>query len=399
MSNATSFEATMPLGAKARSTQRFAMETLDRDGIAALPEAQWDELVAHALVENPFYSRMQVMAALESVDSNKRVRALAFHGANGALAGLFFFQPRSKVPAPFPVANSLTNNYLLNGIPLIHRDHAAGVVEAFTEAVRSGSAPRLWAFDDVHMDSPLASLLQTSAKAKNLAVTSALPYERAFLTRLPGGFDAHLNEVLSKNRLKDVRRTMRRLGEAGTIALEHVEEPALLAERLEQFLALEHAGWKGQMGTSFLSHDADAAFARKGYGGGLASVDSLLFDGKPIAMKLSIRTGSIAYTPKIAYDEDFKKLGPGMALEYMLIEDFYASDRLSAVDAAATAEGHSALNFFNNQKPMAKLIIGRHGWQVRFLRRLHEGRETLKKKVAAWKAGRTAAATKPGAAN
>src|SRR5690606_18792731 len=103
----------------------------------------------------------------------------------------------------------------------------------------------LWAFADVDTTSPVMRLIEAQAKATGLTMTSVLPYERAFLTRLDGGFDAHLNQVLSKNRLKDVRRTMRRLGEVGQISLEFAEEPALYQQRLEEFLALEHAGWKG----------------------------------------------------------------------------------------------------------------------------------------------------------
>lgn len=397
MTSATSFDAAYPraVATDARVGKQIAMTAMDRSDILALPEAQWDQLVRSALVENPFYTRMQVQAALDSVDRGKALRGLAFHAPDGLLIGLFLFQPRSKVPAPFAVANSLSNNYLLNGIPLIHGDHASTVVDAWLDQVKVGKAPGVWAFDDVHMDSPIVALMTKGAQARGVSATSALPYERAFLTRLEGGFEAHLNHVLSKNRLKDVRRTMRRLGEVGKVELEHAEEPALLAQRLEQFLALEHAGWKGAMGTSFLANEADAEFARQSYGPGLAAIDSLLLDGKPLAMKLSVRTGGIAYTPKIAYDEDYKKLGPGMALEYLLIEDFYASDRLDAVDAAATAEGHSALNFFNEQKPMATLIIGRHGWQVNLLRQLHEGREALKKKIIALKTKIAARREKP----
>ena len=75
-----------------------------------------------------------------------------------------------------------------------------------------------------------------------------------------------------------------------------------------------------------------------------------------------------------------------MALEYLLIEAFYASETLDGVDAAATAEGHSALNFFNNHKAMCTVIVGRRGWQVSVLAALHEGRKVVKERVKAWRA-------------
>jgi CelD/BcsL family acetyltransferase involved in cellulose biosynthesis len=403
MTYATSLDSTRAnAGAGTSDRSRLRVRPLDRAGILALPAEQWDALVQNSVAENPFLDRRQVVAALETVDRGKELRGLAFNAPDGTLVGLFLHQPRSKVPTPFRVANSLANDYLLNGTPLIHKEHAEAVVGAWLDAVKTGAAPGLWVLDDIDVSAPLIALIRQGAEARGITHAEANPYGRAYLTRLEGGFEAHLGEVLSKNRLKDVRRTMRRLGEVGQITLEHAEDPALLAQRLEEFLALEHAGWKGEMGTSFLSHAADAAFARAAYQPGLATISSLLLDGKPIAMKLAVRTGRVAHTPKIAYDETYRKLGPGMALEYLLIEDFYATDRMDAVDAAATAEGHSALNFFNTEKPMATFILGRHGWQVRLLARLHEGREALKlqvkatkEKIAAWRAGKQPVPPKP----
>lgn len=373
------------------------VERLDAKTLAALPAPQWDRLSQHCLTENPFLDRRHVLAALETIDKGKAVDALAFWSGD-VLVGLFVFQARSKIPAPFPVANGLANDYLLNGTPLIDKDQADAVISHFLELVSDGKAPALWAFDDVDLDCAVFQRLRMQVSGRGLHWAVANPYERAYLTRLEGGLEAHLSQVLSKNRLKDVRRTMRRLGEAGRIELEHVEDEARLPGRLEDFLRLENAGWKGEMGTSFLSRAADAAFARQSYVAGLAAMDSLLLDGAPIAMKLSIRTGGTAFTPKIAYDEAYKKLGPGMALEYMLIEAFYASDRLDAVDAAATAEGHSALNFFNNHKSMATVIVGRRRWQVDLLVWLHQMRERLKLAVLKAKA-RLAALRAPKAAS
>jgi CelD/BcsL family acetyltransferase involved in cellulose biosynthesis len=379
--------------------ERLVLKRLDVTQLRSLDARAWDALSAAALVENPFYDRRHVMAGIETLDRSKPVRAFAFETANGQLVGLFLTQPRTNVPQPFPVANSLANHYQFGGTPLVHREHADAVIHAWADQVRNGKLPGLWALADVDTGSAVTRMMQTAAEARGLSWRVVIPYERAHLTKLEGGFEAHLEQVLSKNRLKDVRRTMRRLAEVGKIELEHVEEPAALKARLDDFLKLEHSGWKGQMGTSFLSHDIDAAFARGAYAPGLASMDSLLLDGQPLAMKLSIRTGRTAYTPKIAYNEDFKKLGPGMALEYMLIEAFYAGDTLDGVDAAATAEGHSALNFFNNHKVMGTVIVGRQSWQVALLGALHEGRKALKHKVktlqAEWKARREKSAAPP----
>jgi len=356
---------------------------LDADGLASLDPAAWDALSADALVENPFYARQHVLAGIATIDRRAGLRALAISGADGALLGLFPFSGRGKVPIPLPIANGAANKYQFCGTPLVHKDHAERVVGRWLHLMSQGRLRGLWTLPDIDLGTPLAELIFDGVLVRQMSAQSVTPYERAFLTRLPGGFESHLETVLSKNRLKDVRRTMRRLQEVGTIVIEHVDDGPRLRKRLEDFLGLEHGGWKGELGTSFLSNSADAAFAREAYMAPLAAMDSLLLDGEPIAMKLSIRTGDTAFTPKIAYDETHKKLGPGMALEYLLIEQFYRSGDPGAVDAAATAEGHSALNFFNAHKQMATLIVGRSAWQVRLLAWLFDTREKLKHKVKA----------------
>jgi hypothetical protein len=379
----------------APGSEQLTLRQLDTTGLRTLPAQAWDSLSAAALSENPFYDRGYVMAGLDTLDRVKAVCGYAFETANGQLVGLFLTQPGSNVPAPFPVANSLANIYQFEGEPLLHRDHAAAVANAWAGRVAKGDAPGLWAFADLDTSSAVSVLLQQAATAKGLHWRIAIPYKRAHLTKQAGSFENHLHQVLSKNRLHDVRRTMRRLGEAGQFELEHVTDGDAFAARLEDFLRLEHSGWKGTQGTSFLSRPQDATFARAAYRPGLATLDSLLFNSKPIAMKLSICTGRIVYTPKIAYDESFKKLGPGMALEYLLIESFFAGDSIDGVDSSATSDSHSALNFFDAVKPMGTVIVGRHKWQADLLARLHDGRKALKIKIKALIAQWQARKTKP----
>lgn len=361
-------------------------QLLDADGLRQLPAAQWDALSDSALVENPFYARHFVVSGLDSMDRHAGVRALTISNANGTLLGLFPFRSSGNVPTPFAVAFGAASRYLFSGTPLVHRDHADEVVAAWLDRVAAGRPRGIWTLPDIDLQTPLVELILDHALERRLSAVPVTPYERAALTRLPGGFEAHLETVLSKNRLKDVRRTMRRLREVGTITLEHVDDPERLQQRIEDFLRLEHTGWKGRKGTSHLSRPEDADFARRAYAhgpAGFAAIDSLLLDGQPIAMKLSIHTGPTAFTPKIAYDETHRKLGPGMALEYLLLEEFYRAGAPAAVDAAATAEGHSALDFFNTRKSMATLILGRRRWQVQLLASLFARREQLKAWVKA----------------
>src|SRR5690606_37401321 len=145
------------------------------------------------------------------------------------------------------------------------------------------------------------------AATRGFAVMTVDPYRRALLRRLAGGFREHLDTVISKSRAREIRRQLRRLGERGTLELERSRDPDTVARRVEDILRMEHAGWKGAAGTSFLSDPLHAEFARRAYGGdgGFTSVDSLLLDGQPIAISINIRTGDTIFTPKCAFDETY----------------------------------------------------------------------------------------------
>jgi hypothetical protein len=91
---------------------------------------------------------------------------------------------------------------------------------------------------------------------------------------------------------------------------------------MEEFLALEAAGWKGHQGTALLNDPADAAFMRGAVGAladcGRASIHSLYLDGKPVSMQIVARSGAAAFTWKTTYDEAFHDFSPGT----LLLEDY-----------------------------------------------------------------------------
>ena len=72
-----------------------------------------------------------------------------------------------------------------------------------------------------------------------------------------------------------------------------MSEPEAVRRALEEFLAMEASGWKGQQGTALLSNKTDAAFVRGAVGGlaerGCASIHSLYLDGKPVSMQIVAR--------------------------------------------------------------------------------------------------------------
>jgi CelD/BcsL family acetyltransferase involved in cellulose biosynthesis len=357
------------------ATTSIVLEIADADGLRQLDRTDWRRLAASALVENPFFGPSQVLAGLETVDADLDIRALVMRGADGTMVGFFPYNRRSRTRYPLPVAFGACNEFQYAGTPLVDRTCAPAVIDAFLDHVSRPLTRHPWALRQAELQSDFANLLLRRAAERGITVAAVNVYDRAFLTHIQGGFDAHVSQVLSKNRLKDLRRTSRRLEEMGTLTLERTSSVAETEARLADFLALEHSGWKREQGTSILSNSVHAEYARRAYVGEGVTYDTLLLDGRPIAMKLTIRDGRTAFTPKIAYDETLRKLGPGMVLEYKLLEAFYSQSEVDGIDAAATAQDHSALNFFNTTKRVGTMILGRSRFQVRLLAETYEFRE------------------------
>ena len=342
--------------------QRLNLGTriLDAAGLAGLDPDQWDSLGRHALVENPFYSRQYLLAGLETIDRAAGLRAFEIRTADDRLVALFPFVRR------WGIACGARNLYQFSGTPLIHKDHAPSVVVAWLDAIASGRLPRVWRLRDLRTEGPLAALIAGLAAHRGMATAVVNGYRRPVLTRLAGGFEQHLGTAIAKSRRKDIERAVRRLREQGELRFERCDTADAVQRRIEQFLALERAGWKGAGGSAFLCRADDAAFARAAFAGipgrqCLASMDSLLLDDRPIAFSINIASGNTAFTPKCTYDETYRKWSPGLVLEYLVIERFYGDGRFSAMDSATTVDGHVVEGLWNETAPMGELFVGLSG--------------------------------------
>lgn len=366
------------------TTAGVIAEVLDADGLRTLDAGQWDSLAAGALEDNPFYSRQHVLAGLDTVDQEIGLRALAIRtGADGQLRGLFLFQDQRF---PMPGAAAASNLYQVAGTPLVDRNHAEPVIECWLEALESGLVPARWSLPHLDLEGPFMRLAGRLATERGVTLLPVCPYQRARLRRLPGGFAEHISTAISKRRVKDIQRTLRRLGECGEVTFERARDPELVARRIEDYLRLENAGWKGSAGTAFLADPVHASFARQAYGGhgaasGLATVDSLLLDGQPIAISINIQAGSRAFTPKCAFDESYRRYSPGLLLEYLVIEAFYSDESCKDMDAATTVDGHVVQDLWNAETTMATVIVGPRGWQTAALAKVHAQGEALKEQA------------------
>lgn len=339
--------------AKPASLKLCLLSAHELEGIAA---TQWDPLSANALMENPFYARAYMRGGLSTLDAGNRISAFAVWSNERKLVGLFPFRTF------FGTACGAHNIYQFSGAPLVHREHAEDVVRAWLLEIGAGRLPGCWQLPDLQLNGRLHDLICRVARQLGLSLAVVNTYTRPQLTRLQGGFEAHLTQVLGKSRRKELERCIRRLREKGELRLERTTTPDAVRSALEAFLALENAGWKGKAGTAFLAHGDDARFARAAFtsdGNGRGTIiDTLLLGDRPIAISVNITSGSTLFTPKCTYFEPLRSFAPGLVLEYLVIQRFYGEADFARMDAATTADGHVIQGLWNESVPMGTLYVG-----------------------------------------
>lgn len=353
---------------------RLSHQLLDAGAIKALPARDWDALSRETVTENPAYSRQYVLAGLETIDAGANVRAVAISDDNERLVGFFPFRRRILPPFPWPVAVGAQNIYQFAGVPLASDKCADSVIGAWLDRLAAGTPSRFWALSNIDLDSGFLRSVRAQMAARGLGLRVIAPYRRPSLTGKAGSSAAHSAQIIKKSRVKDIERNLRRLRGIGAVDFERAGEPEQVKRRIEQFLALEQSGWKGQNGTAFLSKDRHTTFARMAFGGrdgdnGPTVVDSLLLDDTPIAMSVNMSNGATLFTLKCAYDENYRKFSPGLVLEYLVVEEFFKSGAFAEMDASTTMDGHIIQEFWDSDKPMACVIIGPDDFRLDLLAR------------------------------
>jgi CelD/BcsL family acetyltransferase involved in cellulose biosynthesis len=126
-------------------------------------------------------------------------------------------------------------------------------------------------------------------------------------------------EALTKSRRQKVRRTQRRLGEQGEIAIEVSDGTEDLDRDLSEFLQLEGSGWKVEKGTAIHLQPETQRFYQEmaawAASIGLLRLSFMRVGGRPVAVECTIDDGAHRYLLKLGYDPEFARYGPGVILQ------------------------------------------------------------------------------------
>jgi CelD/BcsL family acetyltransferase involved in cellulose biosynthesis len=312
------------------------VEITDRARLAEIvPE--WRALAAAAGEPNIFMEPAPALAALGYPDTEAVFAILVWNGAR-QLDGMLLLKPwrRSRL-LPRAVQSW---NYRLRafGEPLIRsgREHAFwNAVLPELDALRGFSVLRL---AQLHDCSASLQALRGVAADFSRPLYETRRFERAMLSG-PVSVEDYLSR-LPKKILQDQNRRRRRLEELGAVRFVRLQPNEDAAPWIDDFIALEAAGWKGREQVAAASEPHVEAYVRcvlaEAHAAGRLDMRRLELSGRTISMIAHIESGASAICFKIAYDEEYARHSPGVLLQMEYLERGLALDW---VDSCATP-GH-----------------------------------------------------------
>lgn len=321
--------------------------------------ARWQALARQASEPNPFLESWSLLPALSAMGAKEVT--LACLEVEGKLVGLMPLARHWRYygrPLPHLAGWSHPNSFL--GSPLV----VGGMETTFWRALLAHADARAGMALFLHLtnfplDGPLAAAL------RQVLVQDGRPHglvwreERAALAS-PLSPDAYLEASLSGKKRKELRRQFARLSELGKVDMIRQRGAEELAPWIEEFLALEAAGWKGAAGSALASSPATARLFRDTLTGAAACGRlerlALRLDGRPIAMLASFITPPMAFSYKTAFDENLSRYSPGVLLQRDNLAMLLAPD-IAMTDSCASADHPMIDHLWHERRSVGRLSI------------------------------------------
>ena len=323
--------------------------------------AAWDALARRAVEPNPFFESWYLLPALRAHDPAGEVRLFCLHH-DGALVGLIPLARLSRYygkPIPHWAAWMHGNCFL--GVPLVAGGEEAAFWQALLDWADSHAGAGLFLhLPHLPLDGPNHCALDALCARQGRPGGLVHREERAMLASdLPP--EAYLEAALGGKKRKELRRQRTRLSELGALTIARSRGEAGLKQWIEDFLALEHSGWKGSAGSALASHHTTAQLFREALPEAAAQGRlerlTLALDGQPLAMLASFVTPPGAFSFKTAFDERFARFSPGVQLQaanLAILDD----PQIAWTDSCAAADHPMIDRIWRERRAIGRISLG-----------------------------------------
>lgn len=364
------------------------------------PSAPWREAWAalgrEAFEQNPFHEADFALAAARAFGSGVRLLIVSDRPpeAEGArlLAVWPFRRARARWGLPLPVLMGWAHGFCAYGVPLLDGAEPERALAGLLQAPRAlALSPRLL-MPNLPSEGAFADLLAAHLARAGTRSAAYWSHERALLD-LSGltpeeraGYLAHM----PGERRRKLRQRLARLEAPGPVSFETLRHPQALAAGIEDYIALEAAGWKGRAGTAVAVSDAETAFMREMVAGlgrrGGVRIDRLRRDGRTLAASVLLSSRDTQWCLKIAHDEAVARHSPGVQLVHRVTQDILSGHGPTYVDSCAAPDYRLGEMFWTGRRGIAHRLIEADGGDSVFA--LAAGLERARERVARFRTRR-----------
>lgn len=326
------------------------------------------DLCRRAEAPNLHMAPAAVAAALSfGIAGDDIVVLAAREQGNGRLLGVWALRrTRSLHSGLVPVLEApLVPLYEVSSAPVLDRERAGDVALALLSAIiEAPDLPSILKLPLLPARGIIFTALEAALTATGGSIATFERWQRPMLVPQPGDdAERYLRRALGQRYRKRMQQH-RQLEKAGALAYRR-HRGAEATTALEEFLALEAAGWKGRSGTALASLPRDGAYIREIVrnfaAADAARIDLLRLDGAPIAGGLLLDLAGQSHFLKIAYDEGKARLSPGRALAVEMLRADFAADRPFRLDSGAGDRVDASAYPWGERQEMANAIVALAG--------------------------------------
>ena len=332
----------------------------------------WNELCEEAEEPNAFLAPYMLLPACRAFGQGPRgprqLRLCFFYAAHPThkaqpprLVGFAALEERrSRLRLPIPILSTFHHPAIHLGTPLCRPGYTRKVVNALCDFI--GQGRRVITLQEIRGDGPFHQALIDALNARGWTHVGLRRATRALLVP-DSSAEAYVEKSLAGKRRKELRRQRDRLAEQGPLELVTLAPEQDPRSWLEEFMALEAAGWKGQHqdGEALASTPETRQFfveaMSEGHRQGQVHLMALRLSGKPVAMKCNLLSGAGAFAFKIAFDESFSRFSPGVQLELENIRWFHQQDRARWMDSCAHHSRFMINHLWSARRPLESLAF------------------------------------------
>ena len=337
---------------------------------------EWQGLGKKSALANPYFEPWFLIPALRHLDPEGEVRLITVrHRGSGQLMGLvpIVFQ-KGYAKLPLKHVCVWVHRHCFSGAPLVREGHVAAVFGALFDWIDTRPAGAcFFRFAHLPLDETCHRGLENACTDHDRDFRIQEHWRRAILTD-GNDIESVLKAAMSGKKRKELRRQERRFAELGRA--EMMVRPLTSAEDADtvasRFLHLEYAGWKGAEAEGFplAGTDAETRFFRELMAGGAKAgaieLVSLDLDDAPVAMLITLKSGTHRAAFKTAYDERYGAYSPGVRVLIEASREMLAGDA-TVFDSCARA-GHPVVDgLWSERVAMAQVNIPAGGKGDRLL--------------------------------